>query len=216
MNNETDKFDYNHVDIEKFQKKQKYDYIKNMASIKDIKSFIDLPTNLLSALLKKCENGQGSLYEKLVLATFIKSFGEIIDKDLVRQRIPIDGGFADIELPFSLEMLTEYPHWTVWQRDYQIKSIIVEVKNLNKKASYEDANQLKGYIDGNHKGKCGFLVSKNGFTNEALKTLKSHAHNNYLLLPLKNSDLLELLEINCSQKVIRYLRRIEECLYRIR
>ena len=169
---------------------------------------LEIPTRLMPYLLNICPRSEGPLYEKLVLVSLVKILGPIIDQDLVRQQVPVKGGKADIELPFCPEMLPDYPHWAPWHRQYNIQAIIAEVKNLKKKASHEDVNQLYGYVKGNKKGKLAFLVSRNGFTRSALKTLAGHTDDSYLLLPLEHSELKELLKLSTesSVKVMRYLQ----------
>lgn len=49
---------------------------------------------------------------------------------------------------------------------------MVEVKNRRDPATPEDAGQIKRYLDTAKKGRFGILISRSGFTKNALKTLQ--------------------------------------------
>jgi len=213
------KYDYiPYIEAIKSHRKKKYVPLRNTANQTSHSDGLEIPVRLLPYLLDICPIGDGPLYETFVSATLVNVLDGIIDQDLVRRQVPIQGGFADIELPFCSEMIPEYPHWAAWQREYKIKTILAEVKNLRKKAAHEDTIQLKGYVDGNQKGSLAFLVSRSGFTKDALKTLRSYAYSNYLLLPLEHDDLRELIKLSLDSpvKVLRYLRRKETLLLRMK
>ncbi len=144
--------------------------------------------------------------------------GDLVDHELIVRHSYNAGGFTDIELPFCSEMLPAFPHWEAWYREHHIRIIPVEVKNLQGKAGRKYAVQAKDYMEGKKKGRLAFLVSRNGFTKNALIKLKSFAQDGFLILPLDNDDLIALIRmsIDNSVKVIRYLRRKETMLYRIK
>jgi hypothetical protein len=208
------------IDITKGQSKPKYEPLHPTQNASGIHPLAKTPHELIVHGLKNCPIGDGSQFENIVLSTSLKIFGKLVDGSLVRQQIPIQGGFADIELPFCLERLAEdkYRCWEPWQRDYAIKSMLVEVKNLQEKATHKDANQLKGYVDGHSRGRLAFLVSRTGFTKSALTTLSDYHRNGYLLLPLDNNNLLQLITSDSDnpKRIMQYLRRLSEMLLRIR
>jgi len=198
------------------------------------KSFLgnpkETPLNLIPDLLKFCPLGEshpsksGQLYEKFVLCAMVGIFGDIVDHNLSDLHPYNESGFSDIELPFRSEMVSKYPHWLAWYLEYKIRFISVEVKNLKGSASCGAIVQLKHHIEKIGRGKFGFVVSRNGFTNRALKELKCFAQKGFLILPLENEDLVKLIKIvlnnslnkERSLKVIQYLRVKENQLYRIR
>jgi len=206
------------IETTKSGKKRRYEPLRPIGKQEKPNKCLEIPTRLIPYFLEICKTGDGLSYQNYVFTALVKILGGIIDHDLARQNISIEGGVADIELPFCIEMLPEYPYWMIWQRDFGIKTILAEVKNLKGKATYEHVNQLKGYVDANKKGKLAFLVSRNGFTDKALITLKSYSYNNYLILPLENDDLRDLIKLSLDSplKVMRYLRRKEELLMRIK
>jgi hypothetical protein len=204
------------VDTTKGKRRPKYEPLHPPS---DDASPIIEPSNEIIHGLQTCPIGDGKQYENLVLSASLNIFGNLVDASLVRQQVPIGGGFADIELPLCVELLAEnkYRCWESWQRDYQIKSMLVEVKNIHKMATREDTVQLKGYVDGHSRGRFAFLVSRTGFKMSALVTICAYRRDGYLLMPLDNEDLLELITLSSADpiKVMRYLRRKETILHRI-
>lgn len=177
----------------------------------------DIPARILPYLLDICPLGDGKIYENLTFHATKAIFDGITDKYLACQQFSSEGGRGDIELPFCTEMLPEYPCWNAWSYQYEIKSILVEVKNTANEATPDDVGQIKRYLDTAKRGRFGILVSRNGFSDGAKKTLRSYTTDNYLILPLDHNDLKQLLKLSLesSLKVARYLRRKETLLLRI-
>jgi hypothetical protein len=206
------------VDTNKARRRPKYEPLRPPPD--DTSPLSQASHDLIVQDLQNCPIGDGPRYENIVLSASLKILGNLIDVPFVRQQVSIQGGFADIELPFCLEILAEdkYRCWEPWQRDYGIKSMLVEVKNLQEKATHEDAAQLKGYVDGHSRGRLAFLVSRKGFTKAALGTLADYHRDGYLLLPLDSDNLLQLITSDPDNpiRVMRYLRRLSTLLLRIK
>jgi hypothetical protein len=206
------------IDITKGHRKPKFEPLHPSSNGSDVHPLSKTPLDAIIQGLNVCPIGDGPQYEDLVLSASFKIFGNLVDNTLVRQQVPIQGGRADIELPFCVESLADdkYKCWVPWQRDYEIESMLVEVKNLQELATHEDAVQLKGYVDGHSRGNLAFLVSRKGFTSSALKTLGDYQRYGYLLLPLHNYDLLKLMISGSDNpiEVMRFLRRLSTSILR--
>ena len=164
--------------------------------------------------LDACKVGNWRRYEALVKRAMLLIFGDLVDQENQGTHVSIGGGFADIELYFCDEMVALYPNWVIWRVEYGIKSILVEVKKLRDKAAHEHVGQLKIYMDLNNKGRFAFLTSQKSFSPQALKTIKLHNEKGYLMLPLDQDALKELLKLSRHDrkkiKIMRYMRRIRE------
>jgi len=169
------------------------------------------------SLLDWCRVGDGPLYESMVLDTMARTLKGIVDSELAAQQVPIEGGFCDIELPICTEASHGHRLWYEWAQRYEIVSLLGEVKNMREKASFEDVNQLFAYLNGAKRGRCGLLVSRSGFTANAMSRMRSLVSDHHvLILGLDHGDLKSLLEFSKedSQKVMTYLRRKENLLRR--
>jgi len=153
--------------------------------------------------------GKGTAYESTAFATLKESFGNIVHHKKSRQRFYSEGGFCDIELPFCPNMLYKQPWWEYLYYKCRIRSILAEVKNMRARATPNDAGQIKRYLDTSKKGGFGLLISRSGFTKDALKTLKSYTTDNdhVLILPIEHDDLKNLLKrsTNDPSKVTDFL-----------
>jgi hypothetical protein len=67
-------------------------------------------------------------------AVRIDNIDDLIDSTIARQQIPIEGGFCDIEFPICTEVVNKYPLWDKWCDQYNVTSILVEVKNMKKES----------------------------------------------------------------------------------
>lgn len=171
--------------------------------------------NILQQSIKLCPVGDGPLYVNLVGDVIRTALAGIIDFDLVRTEVQLAAGTADIELPLCPKMLSKYPLWERWYQEFKIESIIVEVKNTQKRTGIEGVMQLIRYLNTAKKGKFGIFVSRTGFTQNAMRTIRSVANEREtLILPLDQNDLIELLKlsIQSTSEVVRLLRRIETIL----
>lgn len=177
-----------------------------------------IPPNILIKLLNICPIGDGELYENLVMDSLAKILYGIVDSTIARQQISIEGGFCDIEFPICTEVVDKYPLWDKWCVQYNVKSILVEVKNMKKKAAYEDVNQLGGYLGIGDWGRLGIIVSRSGFSISAESAIRSLAKKNVLIMPISNEDLTLLLEFSMenSLKVMTFLRRRGNLLLRFK
>jgi len=176
-----------------------------------------LSASLMNTLLDMCPLGDGSLYESMVLDALARTLHGVVDSELARRQVPVQGGFCDIELPVCTEVSHGHRLWYEWSQYYGIKSLLVEVKNMRGKASYEDVNQLRSYLEGAKRGECGMLVSRSGFTASAMSRMSSLLRDDrVLILPLDHTDIKRLLEFSTvdSQKTMTYLRRKENLLFR--
>lgn len=180
---------------------------------------IDRPAALLSRFLDLCPVGDGLLYEHFVLDAIGKILVGVVDGEEVLMHVPSGGGYHDIEFAFCTEALPQYNFWEAWYHRYAITSIIVETKNETKKVRYDATVQIKEYIEEAKKGQLGMLVSRNGFTINALKKLCLLAkEKNILILPITHQDLQRLLELSMRSAldVFRFLRVVETRLRRIK
>jgi len=177
-----------------------------------------IPPNILIKLLDLCPVGDGTLYENLVMDSFAKILSGIVDITLARQQVLIKGGFCDIEFPICTEVVDKYPLWNKWCDQYNVTSLLIEVKNMKYQASYEDVNQLGGYLSVGDCGHLGVLASRNGFTKGAMSVIRSLAKNNILILPICHEDLKLLMEFSMqnSLKVMTFLRRRGNLLLRFK
>ena len=132
--------------------------------------------------------------------------------------MPIEGGFCDIEFPICTEVVNKYSLWDKWCDQYNVTSILVEVKNMKKKAAYEDVNQLGGYLSVGDWGHFGIIVSRSGFAISAKSAIRSLAKKNVLIMPISHEDLTLLLEFSMqnSLKVMTFLRRRVNLLLRFK
>ncbi len=200
------------------RKKSKFCELQGQSLNKKVRRCGKIPANILMKLLDDCPVGEGSIYENLVMDTIALILAGIIDSTLVRQQVPIEGGFCDIEFPICTEVINEYPLWEKWCAQYQVISILVEVKNKQKKATYEDVSQLEGYLSGGQLGHLGILASRSGFTKGALSSISSYANKSVLILPISHKDLKLLLELSMqnSLKIMTFLRRRGNLLLRLK
>ena len=178
----------------------------------------DVPPSLQQKFLDRCPVSDGPLYEHFVVDALGAALKGIVDTKNVLMHGPCGGGFFDIEFPFCCEMLPQFPFWDSWARRHEIKSIIVEAKNLSSKADVQHANQLKAYLDAAKKGSFGILVCRNGFTLPAFRALRRYVDDDkVLMLPLSQRDLKILLRLTSRNplQVMRFLRRKETLLLRI-
>ena len=171
--------------------------------------------------IENCPNGKehGDLYRDLVAAALCKTLGEDFDLPLVAKEFGIEGGRVDLEFPLKYESFGPGSLWEKWQRTYDLRSIVVETKNLKKKSSIEDFRQLESYIRTANRGRLGFLVSRNGFTKNALKFARNAlvSSHSVLMLPVSDQDLCGLLSLSKKTKsgVATLLRRKETMLLQL-
>lgn len=179
----------------------------------DIQS--DLIERSLDQLLDRLQGipvGDGDEYRDLVANVLAASLEEVVDVPMMRKEVAIDGGRADLELPIRIENIDKHAVWHSWHRRYRLRCMLVETKNMQSQAAHEDINQLKGYLQGGNRGHFGLIVSRSGFTKNAMKTLSATAKSgSYLILPFDNRELGDLLRMSKQEheNAMEFLRRKE-------
>ncbi len=131
------------------------------------------------------------------------------------KEFPSEGGFGDIAIPLRLERLSKYPLWESWQRKFDIKSIVAEAKNTRMEAGVPAVQQILSYLVTGRRGRFGLLVSRSGFTDNAIEQMQAVADiNQYLILPCNGDDLLYLASKRreASEQVMEFFRRKETLL----
>lgn len=153
--------------------------------------------------------GDGPAYEDATFASLKECLGEIVDQERARQHVYVEGSYCDFELPWCWSRLYRHPYWVPLWEKCRIRSILGEVKNTSGPATTADVGQLKQYLDAARTGGFGLLISRNGFSKNARKLLRSHtlASPQLLILPLEHSDLKILLEksLQSARQVADYL-----------
>jgi hypothetical protein len=171
-----------------------------------------VPTEVLFAKFGTCRIGDGKAFERLTIDSTAKIFEGLLDHKEILVQEKHAGGYSDIEFSFLSENLEKFPCFKPLFYRYNIKSVIVEAKNLKCKAGHEDATQIADYLRTAKKGNFGLIVSRNGFTKNALERLSSYAKNeDILILPLAEREIRFLLRLRIRhmKHVYRYLRIIE-------
>ncbi|MEN6424005.1 MAG: hypothetical protein ABFE13_01480 [Phycisphaerales bacterium] len=150
----------------------------------------------LQRMLDECPEGRGAKYEEATLATLKVCLAGIVDTVRARQHVPIKSGFCDIELPFRQERLCIHPYWSPWHSKYDIRSILTEVKNERKPVGPYAIRQIRMYLEDANRGRFGMIISRNGFTKNAMVAAcdcaTSRRDGDILILPLCHDDLKEL------------------------
>lgn len=181
------------------------------AILRDILGYRDgRCVNAILADIEGCRIGEGNEYQNLVAELLTECFVEVVDAPLVTSDFHAEGGRGDIELPLRTERLGNYHLWSRWQELYDIISIIVETKNQRRKATVRDVAQTKGYLDVANRGRFGMLISRSGFSANAIVRLGAIAFNTrHLILPLAHSDLRYLAHASLegSDATMELLRR---------
>lgn len=175
----------------------------------------DAPISPLINRILKCPEGDGAQFRDLTADALSRTLHDIVDTPLVRTEFPCCGGRGDIELPLRTENLGENPLWQTWSRRYEIRSIITETKNTKRLASIRDVQQILGYVVTARLGGFGFLVSRRGFSRNAILNLRAIAEGErYLILPFDQAELCKLLTVSALDEKAAsvYLRRKETLL----
>lgn len=169
----------------------------------------------LSSLIQDvldCPTGAGDRFRNLTADALSRTLCDVVDEPFIRKEFPCHGGRGDIELPLRPENLGQNLLWQTWNNRYGIASIVVETKNTKQAASIRDVHQILGYIVTARVGRFGFLVSRNGFSRNAIKTLRVIAETgDFLILPLDQADVCEFATIDSfdKQAASTFIRRKE-------
>ncbi len=165
--------------------------------------------------LNECPYGKenGDFYRDLVAEGFCKSLSDVIDIPLIRKEFSNHGGRIDLEFPLQYESLVSGSIWDRWRTTYDVRSILVEVKNLKTRSQVEDFRQLESYVRTADRGRLGVLVSRNGFAKNALMYAKQVLSSaSILMLPLSGKDLCNLLTQSSTALGETLVRRRETLL----
>lgn len=154
--------------------------------------------------------GDGNAYRDGVAELLSKCLHEVVDVPMVNTEFACHGSRGDIELPLKIEVLPDYPLWQIWANRYDAMSIIVEAKNEKGKTDSGAVRQIHSYLNLARRGRLGFLVSRAGFTANAMDQLTHVAAGGAnLILPFTHQDLSQLLKArrDGSIAVMGYVRR---------
>jgi hypothetical protein len=92
-----------------------------------------------------------------------------------------------------LEELDAHPLWSRWADRYEATSILVEVKNESGKTDFGAGQQIGSYLELADRGRLGAVVSRAGFTKNAMTQLATIARKgNSLILPITHNDLAQI------------------------
>lgn len=160
--------------------------------------------------LQSCPVGDGNRYRD-VTADFLACWlREVIDEPLMQEEFASHGGRADFELPLRLEVLGDYPLWWFWATRYNVTSLVVEVKNEKSKTSCGAVQQADSYLNRGGRGTLGFLISRAGFTSNALDQLADIAvGGENLIVPFMHDDFRQMARARRAgpAAVMEYVRR---------
>jgi hypothetical protein len=169
------------------------------------------------AEMRGCRAGDGDAYRDIVCRLLAYALDYVVDLPLVATEVPISSGRCDVELPLKTEEFGAYYQWGCWHRDYNLHSLIVEVKNTCHPAPVEAVRQLSSYLTDGHLGCMGILVSRRGFSENAQDLICSLTRSGRcLILPLDEPTLAELLMARRRgpEETVTYLRRAETMQFR--
>ncbi len=162
-----------------------------------------------------CPVGDGNEFREFVLRFLSTMLGPVVDRSFVRGEFPLIGGSGDGELTLCTERLSQYPLWQEWSRRYDIRCVMLEAKNLKRRAQPIAISQTLGNLVSGGRGRFGLLVSRNGFTNCALARLSLLARQGqFLILPLDQKALRDWSDSQSPMQSMQFLRRIESELLR--
>lgn len=176
-----------------------------------------IPFDSLIQGIRECPEGDGDQFRDVTAESLVECFGDVVDGAWVRTEFPSSGGRGDIEFPLSVENLGNYYLWQDWSRRYEIRSILVETKNTRTRASIRDVQQTLGYLVTTRLGGFAFLVSRKGFSRNAIANLRQIAQGDkYLILPFDETELCEYIQISSLDRhdSLVYLRRKQTRLLR--
>jgi hypothetical protein len=140
--------------------------------------------------LERCPIGEGHAYRDLVAEALANCLSDVVDVPLVRREVAVEGGRADIELPLRIEALEGLPLWRQWVQAYRLRSIMVETKNEKNQAVVADVSQLTAYLSQGSFGRLGMLVTRRGFTANAMRSLAATAkRGEFLIIPMTQEHL---------------------------
>jgi len=191
-----------------------FEKILKMKALIDGEEF-ETPARVLGTIdilqeLLNCPPGDGTAFERVTELALCRSLSYIVDQQRVRRKYPCPDGFIDIVLPLRLEILEAYSLWSNWCRRFNLRSLVVEAKNTDTSSGYSNVGQILHYLNRAKLGNVGLLVSRNGFTESAMKDLHGIAlDNKQLIIPLDQSDLERLL-VDCADSPCASMQLLRE------
>lgn len=165
--------------------------------------------------LKRVEIGpeQATIYRDLAAEVFMRGLRSILDFRLARKEFGAEGGRGDIELPLRKELLDRYPLLSRWAAEFQVSSLILEVKNSKVASGPSDVSQVRGYLGSPGLGRLAVLASHSGFSKKARNRLSELAYNDHILIiPLAHADLCALVRARNATSFLEILRTKETLL----
>jgi hypothetical protein len=169
----------------------------------------DLRPSVLRRELASCPVGNGSEYRDLTARVWIKALDGAVDVPFVRREFPVAGGRGDIDLPFRFAAMQGQSKVAEWGRRFEMRSILVEVKNEQHPGGVEHVRQIADDVASSPLGRIGFLVCRNGLTTDAQKRLNDVNRNrNMLVLAFNHGELASLVDLDKGQ-IDEYLHRKE-------
>jgi hypothetical protein len=162
--------------------------------------------------LNRCPPSDWRRYQEAVGKAILFSLRGIVDAEYCRSEFPVPCGRVDLAIPIRTELSDCFPLWNRWQHQFDIRSIIVETKSLQKSAATEDFHQALSYLSLAKLGRFGILVSRSGFTKDAISGFCTIARTSRsLVLPFAHEELIELAAASDDgpRRSMEYLRRKE-------
>ena len=167
-------------------------------------SYYDDPTNLVriadhivDALWRDIDSipvGAGREYRDGVRTVCSRLWDALLDAPNSDVEVANCGARIDIEFPLRLEALNSFSLFKQWAEWYNIRSVLVEVKNERRVAGVQDAKQIVGDVAVAQRGRFAFLIARSGFSRPAMRYMGELARQgNYLIVPLSHEDLRLLL-----------------------
>ncbi len=143
--------------------------------------------------------GNGPRYQDAVQRVLSGTLDSVFDGPNSDIEVANRGARIDIEFPLRLEVLSKFPLFKQWTEWYEIRSILVEVKNERKRAGVGHAKQIVGDLAVAQRGGLAFLIARSGFTRPAMRYLGELAQQrNFMVLPLDHNDLRQVIENRAS------------------
>jgi hypothetical protein len=172
----------------------------------------------IRALLKalgRCPATGSAVYIPLMINVMERSLGPVVAWYDPRANSAKQYSCGVIELPIRTDSLEDFPLWQTWAERYGIECIALEAKNETTRATPDDVKHLKSYLDRAQRGRLGILVSRSGFTRDAMKRIQTYVQaDQALILPLRHADLKRLLKLRAlgPSEVMHFLHQKEASL----
>lgn len=180
---------------------------------------LDVTVERLLTVLREldaCPQGVGEPFHDLAVEAIALNLGDLVDHAPQDRERRVRKRRLDHALPLRLENLGGRSTWGIWQREYRVDSIIVEVKNYKETVGCAAVDQLLGYLASCRRGRLGMLVSRHGFSTGAMDHMACLAGaGTCLILPLTVKSLRDW-SLGCYTPLEKdgFLRQIKNDLVR--